>query len=92
MTHTVSVARAAGRFGLALFAVAGVALAVVLSPRTVDAQGAGTTFASCMDRAWTDLNDCYMSGSGYWHDAGCEAAFFGDAAGCAATAKKALTF
>ena len=92
MTQVLSAARAAGSFAMAVFAVAGVAIALTLSTQRVEAQGAGTTFAGCVDRAWTDLNDCYMSGSGYWHDVGCEAAYWGDYAGCAADMRRALKF
>ena len=90
MTHAVALP-APRRMGFlaALGLVAALGLGG-LAAEPAQAQGAGTTGRGCMDQAWRDLNDCYMSGAGYWHDAGCEAAFFLDAASCAAEVKKSV--
>lgn len=73
---------------LALAAAAAFAAAAATGTGRVQAQGPGTEGLSCIDQAWRDLNNCYMSGEGYWHDVACEAAFYVDVAGCAAGAYK----
>lgn len=82
MTHAMVAARAIAHRSNRLLMLAVVALATVFASTTVEAQGAGTRWAACNDRAWSDLHECYMSGSGYWYDVGCRALFYADISGC----------
>lgn len=82
MTNAMVAARAIAHRGNRLLMLGLVALATVVSSATVEAQGAGTRWAKCNDRAWRDLNECYSHGSGYWYDLGCRALFYADIVGC----------
>lgn len=88
MTTTIDRPRSAMPLALAVAALA--AATTLTSADQALAQGPGTEALSCTDRAWQDLNNCYMSGTGYWHDVACETAFFVDVAACVAPAVKTI--
>lgn len=82
MTNAMPVARAIAHRGNRVLMLGIVVLAALVASTTVDAQGMGTRWALCNARAWHDLNECYMGGSGYWYDVGCRSLFYADISGC----------
>lgn len=86
MTDAMTAARALAHRGNMLLMLVIVAVAAVLASTTVEAQGMGTRWSKCNERAWRDLNECYVDNPGYWGGVGCRALFYADISGCPADA------
>lgn len=90
MTHAVE--GRSRRGGLAA-GVLGVALASALTlggSEEATAQTAGPNLGLCEDRAWQNLNNCYMAGSGSFYDFMCALKFEMDLAQCGVKAGREI--